>query len=143
MAENANVSSDLIWEVCRPNNAFLVKRKSAGGSQFSRDPLNLMNKHSRKYDGFVNDKVCALTLLNRLLKGENPPKDKIVNVDFDPRRIYKGIVDFTVKQNYRADLRQEAVARASAIRQSNRAKKGTPEKKVRGAKAKAVAEKDT
>lgn len=66
MAEHANVSSDLIWEVCSesaainestnsrdaeyagPNNAFLVKRKSAGGSQFSRDPLNLMNKHSRK-----------------------------------------------------------------------------------------------
>lgn len=33
-----------------PNNAFLVKRKSGGGSQFSRDPLNLMNKHSRKVD---------------------------------------------------------------------------------------------
>ena len=31
-----------------PNNAYLVKRKSGGGSQFSRDPLNLMNKHSRK-----------------------------------------------------------------------------------------------
>ncbi|KAI4166740.1 MAG: hypothetical protein LQ348_007768 [Seirophora lacunosa] len=102
MAEHANVSSDLIWEVCSesaainestnsrdaeyagPNNAFLVKRKSAGG-----------------------------------------------------------IVNYTVKQNYRADLRQEAVARASAIRQSNQAKKGTPEKKARGVKAKAVAEKDT
>ncbi|KAL9044376.1 MAG: hypothetical protein Q9206_007395, partial [Seirophora lacunosa] len=57
--------------------------------------------------------------------------------------IYKGIVNYTVKQNYRADLRQEAVARASAIRQSNQAKKGTPEKKARGVKAKAVAEKDT
>ena len=31
-----------------PNNSYLVKRKSGGGSQFSRDPLNLMNKHSRK-----------------------------------------------------------------------------------------------
>ncbi len=31
-----------------PNNAYLVKRKTAGGSQFSKDPLNLMNKHSRK-----------------------------------------------------------------------------------------------
>ena len=30
------------------NNAYLVKRKTAGGVQFSRDPLNLMNKHSRK-----------------------------------------------------------------------------------------------
>ncbi|KAL8944390.1 MAG: hypothetical protein Q9216_000441 [Gyalolechia sp. 2 TL-2023] len=48
MADNTNVSSDLIWEICRPNNAYLVKRKSAGGSQFSKDPLNLTNKHSRK-----------------------------------------------------------------------------------------------
>lgn len=70
MAEHlqSNVSQDLVWEICRTstgainltqvltktmlgtNNAFLVKRKSGGGSQFSRDPLNLMNKHSRKVD---------------------------------------------------------------------------------------------
>ena len=70
MAEHhltSNVSQDLVWEMCRessrqedpifllltPNlpgghNAFLVKRKTAGGQQFSKDPLNLMNKHSRK-----------------------------------------------------------------------------------------------
>ena len=29
-------------------NAFLVKRKSGGGAQLSRDPLNLVNQHSRK-----------------------------------------------------------------------------------------------
>ena len=29
------------------NNSYLVKRKSGGGAQFSRDPLNLVNKHSR------------------------------------------------------------------------------------------------
>jgi hypothetical protein len=29
-------------------NAFLVKRKTGGGVQFSRDPYNLMNTHSRK-----------------------------------------------------------------------------------------------
>lgn len=39
------------------NNAFLVKRKQAGGVQFSRDPLNLVNKHNRKYAGYVNEKV--------------------------------------------------------------------------------------
>lgn len=51
-------------------------------------------------------------------------------------RIYKGIVNQTAKQGYRADLRQEAVARASAIRQSQRPKKDLPEKKARGRKAK-------
>lgn len=30
------------------NNAYLVKRKTSGGVQFSRDPYNLTNKHSRK-----------------------------------------------------------------------------------------------
>lgn len=52
-------------------------------------------------------------------------------------RIYKGIANHTAKQGYRADLRQEAVARASTIRQSHRPKHDGPEKKVRGAKAKA------
>lgn len=51
-------------------------------------------------------------------------------------RIYKGIVNQTTKQGYRPDLRQEAVARASAIRLSQQPKKDLPEKKVRGAKAK-------
>ncbi|KAL8966862.1 MAG: hypothetical protein Q9197_005747 [Variospora fuerteventurae] len=143
MEEHSNVSSDLIWEVCTlnaidtgyagPNNAFLVKRKSAGGSQFSRDPFNLMNKHSRKHEGFVNNKVCASCHWTNT--GEVGTARKCL--------IYKGIVNYTAKQNYRADLRQEAVARASAIRQSNRAKKATPGKKLRGAKAKAAAEKDT
>ncbi len=39
-----------------PNNAYLVKRKTAGGVQFSRDPLNLMNKHSRKVES-VNSRT--------------------------------------------------------------------------------------
>ena len=67
----SNVSQDLVWEIVRtsapvhssdflvfandfpgPNNAYLVKRKSGGGSQFSKDPYNLMNKHSRKVRRF-------------------------------------------------------------------------------------------
>ncbi|MDI1491799.1 MAG: hypothetical protein OHK93_003010 [Ramalina farinacea] len=89
MAEHhltSNVSQDLVWEMCRGHNAFLVKRKTAGGQQFSKDPLNLMNKHSRK--------------------------------------------------GYRADLRQEAVARASALKESQRSKKEDPKPKLRGSKAK-------
>lgn len=56
-------------------------------------------------------------------------------------RIYKGIVNHTAKQGYRADLRQEAVARASTIRQSQQPKKDAPEKKVRGARAKNAVDK--
>ena len=42
------------------NNSFLVKRKQAGGVQFSRDPMNLVNKHSRKHAGFVNNKAIGI-----------------------------------------------------------------------------------
>ena len=55
-------------------------------------------------------------------------------------RIYKAIVNYTAKQGYRADLRQEAVARASALRRASQEKGDTPERKIRGAKAKKVAE---
>lgn len=65
----SNVSADLIWEITRKwfssvfgasctvsdefalagsQNAFLVKRKTGGSPQFSRDPFNLTNVHSRK-----------------------------------------------------------------------------------------------
>ncbi|KAL8674616.1 MAG: hypothetical protein Q9168_000991 [Polycauliona sp. 1 TL-2023] len=57
-------------------------------------------------------------------------------------KVYKGIVNHTAKQNYRADLRQEAVARASAIKESSRPKKEAPQKKVRGAKARKAASVD-
>jgi large subunit ribosomal protein L28e len=56
------------------------------------------------------------------------------------RRIYKGVASKTAKNGYRADLREEAVARVSAIRRSQKAKKDAPAPKVRGAKARAAAE---
>jgi large subunit ribosomal protein L28e len=36
------------------NNSYLVKRNNV---QLSRDPLNLTNRHSRKWAGFVNEQV--------------------------------------------------------------------------------------
>ena len=110
--ERTNVSSDLVWLLTRMSyiryctvpsrnneetqanterlfdignqNSFLVKRKSAGGTQLSRDPLNLQNKPSykvcefdhavgftlttvanfdhSKYAGYANDKVLPIPL---------------------------------------------------------------------------------
>lgn len=57
-------------------------------------------------------------------------------------RIYKGVADKTAQNGYRADLREEAVARVSAIRRSQQPKKDTPASKVRGVKARQAAEKD-
>ena len=54
-------------------------------------------------------------------------------------RTYKNIARQVAKSGYRADLRQAAVARASAIRRSQKAPKPEAEKKLRGNAAKKAA----
>ncbi|TQS37405.1 hypothetical protein Golomagni_02124 [Golovinomyces magnicellulatus] len=157
---SSQVSADLIWEVVRPQNSFLVKRACSGGIQLSRDPLNLKNIHSRKYAGFVNDKAVGVipgdagaggvTLITKKPKNAQRPASAPYSTTFGSntiliqalsdslRRTYKGIVNTTVRSNYRSDLRAEAVARASAIRCSQRPKKDLPEKKLRGSKARKI-----
>jgi large subunit ribosomal protein L28e len=56
-------------------------------------------------------------------------------------RIYKGVASKTAQNGYRADLREEAVARVSAVRRSQKAKKETTPRKPRGSKAVQAAEK--
>ncbi|OJJ97377.1 60S ribosomal protein L28 [Aspergillus brunneoviolaceus CBS 621.78] len=152
-ADRTNVSSDLIWQITRNQNAFLVKRNSGGGSQFSRDPLNVQNKHSFKYAGYANNKAIGVqatenggvVVLTKKSNSQQPAKN-IVTVSYGPsastRKIFKGVADKTAKKGYRADLREAAVARVSAIRRSQKPKKESPPQKLRGAQAKKAAEKD-
>jgi large subunit ribosomal protein L28e len=58
-------------------------------------------------------------------------------------RIYKSVAGKTAKSGYRADLRESAVARVSAIRRSQKFKKDTPPQKLRGAQARKAAEKES
>ncbi|RAL07726.1 60S ribosomal protein L28 [Aspergillus homomorphus CBS 101889] len=152
-AERTNVSSDLVWQITRNQNAFLVKRNSGGGSQFSRDPLNVQNKQSFKYAGYANNKAIGVQATENggvvvLTKKSNPqqPAKNIVTVSYGPsastRKIFKGVADKTAKNGYRADLREAAVARVSAIRRSQKPKKESPPQKLRGVQAKKAAEKD-
>ncbi len=54
-------------------------------------------------------------------------------------RTYKAVANLSAKNGYRPDLREAAVARASAIRRSQRPVKPESEKKARGTKAKKAA----
>jgi large subunit ribosomal protein L28e len=56
----------------------------------------------------------------------------------DQRRTYSAIVNSTTKRNYRPDLRQDVVAKASAIRRSQKPVKESKPTKTRGAKAQAA-----
>jgi large subunit ribosomal protein L28e len=112
-----------------------------------------MNKHSRKYSGFVNDKAIGVqpapaggvTLITKKTKQLNRPASSKNEISWSANKsgpkVYKGIVNQTAERGYRLDLRQEAIARASAIRLSQETKKDLPEKKVRGAKAKEASRK--
>jgi large subunit ribosomal protein L28e len=64
--------------------------------------------------------------------------DPTTTLALTPNRTYTSIVNSTTKRNYRPDLRQDAVARASAIRKSQRAVKADKPTKTRGAKAQAA-----
>ncbi|KAK4123897.1 ribosomal protein L28e [Parathielavia appendiculata] len=147
----SNVSADLIWEVSRTYNSFLVKRKSGGAPQFSRDPLNLKNLHSRKFAGFANDKALGVIpnekggvqVISKKPASANKPASGLYTVTYGgnktSRKTYKAVANQVAKNGYRPDLRQAAIARASAIRRSQRTPKPDPVKKPRGAAAKRAA----
>ncbi|PIA92192.1 putative 60S ribosomal protein L28e [Cercospora beticola] len=143
-----NLSSDLVWEVTRNSNSFLVKRRLGSGKQvvFSRDPLNLVNKHSRKYVGYANEKAIGInpdgntvTLTTKLASRGNKPAKQYQTSSFSAstpsRKLYTSIVNSTAKKGYRPDLRAEAVSRASAVKQSQRENKKDRVSKPRGKKA--------
>ncbi|KAI8966866.1 ribosomal protein L28e [Daldinia sp. FL1419] len=146
-----NVSADLVWELVRNNNSYLVKRKEFGGVQFSRDPLNLTNVHSRKHAGFVNPKAIGIQaaekngvkVISKKVSAAQQPAKSTTEITHNggqaTRKLYKIVANQTAKSGYRPDLREAAVSRVSAIRQSQREPKPTPEKKPRGAKAKKAA----
>lgn len=210
----------MLWRI-GSQNAFLVKR---GPVQFSRDPLNVLNVHSRKVgllrlqlgDGDANLNAAlrlrqregmrrsrflegtsymslrriytartSTDLMDRLSVFSQLRARRVVSLlsprrthspsaqaplprspseatsptasEFGPlseinkkpasrtqpltqfhRRTYKSVANIVAKGN-RGDLRALAVARASAIRQSQRPVKEAPASKLRGVKAKKAA----
>ncbi|CAN8097471.1 unnamed protein product [Discula destructiva] len=144
-----NVSSDLVWEIVRNNNSFLVKRKQSGGVQFSRDPLNLLNKNTRTHAGFVNNKAAGiyadgdkgLIYHSKKAKSTHQPAKTHHKVAFSghSRKTYKNVANYVARGGYRPDLRQAAIARASAVFKAQRPVKADHEKKLRGNAAKRAA----
>ncbi|KAL1888021.1 hypothetical protein Sste5346_009818 [Sporothrix stenoceras] len=146
-----NVSADLVWEIVRDQNSFLVKRTKNAKVQFSRDPLNLLNVNSRKYAGFVNDKAVGVvankeggvSVISKTKAGNKPAAGRTTSnqgANKSARKTYRSVATMVAKTGYRADLRAAAVSRASAIRRSQRPVKADPEPKLRGKAAQKAAE---
>lgn len=146
-----NVSQDLIWEVTRAHNSFLVKRKDLGKSaNFSRDPLNLKNIHTKKFAGYAHDKAIgvqagekgSVVVTSKNVKKANKPAEhySVTKYSGSNRKAYKAVAQLAAQRSYRSDLRQPAVERVSAIRSAERAVKPDYETKLRGKKAQKAAE---
>ncbi|KAM1076331.1 hypothetical protein EV1_023576 [Malus domestica] len=58
----ATVPGQLIWEIVKKNNSFLVKEfgRSHAGVRFTKEPNNLLNFHSYKHSGLANKKTVTL-----------------------------------------------------------------------------------
>ena len=58
-----HMSADLIWQLVKNNNSFLVKRgrtNRSGCVQFSREPGNVMGVNSFKYSGLACGKTISI-----------------------------------------------------------------------------------
>ena len=80
------------------------------------------------------------TLANRRHQPARSTQSTSFAASTPSRKLYKGVVNSTAKKGYRSDLRAEAVARASAVKLSQREKKDMPAPKLRGKKARKARE---
>ncbi|WVR05484.1 hypothetical protein IAU60_002500 [Kwoniella sp. DSM 27419] len=123
------MSADLQWLLIRKWNSFQVK--GGQGPTFSKEKGNLLNRHSHKFSGLANSKVIniyanpegAITITK--VKADAKPNQVAsarshvtLRRSTGPRRANKIAAAETAGKGYRADLRQVAVARASALARS-------------------------
>ncbi|AXA51383.1 large subunit ribosomal protein L28e [Malassezia restricta] len=143
-------TQDLHWLLVRKSNSFLVKQKGLG-RVFSREPGNLAAFHSYKHSGLVNDKSVGIVpaenrgVIVTTRKQKTSPRAirgarASTTIKGGSRRVAGAVANVAAKHGYRADLRKDAVARATAIVNSQVRKQRVPRTRApRGAAARKLA----
>jgi len=120
---------DLTWLIIKNRSSFLVKRN---GAEFNSEPNNLTNLNSFKYSGLANKKAIGITTgpnnrgVTVVAKKANvasykPAKNiNKVTLTKGVRRSAKSFISQFTKSHYRPDLRKAALARISALYQSQK-----------------------
>eukprot|EP01136_Pigoraptor_vietnamica_P036052 Opistho-1_new@102082 len=119
------MSQDLQWLLVRKWNSFMHVSKT--GRNFTKEPGNLTNFHSQKYSGITNSKSVGIhanedgqVVITKIKADVKPNQVAGARVGTTlkrgtgPRRANKIAAAETAGKGYRGDLRQAAVARASA-----------------------------
>ncbi|KAJ8774199.1 hypothetical protein K2173_009630 [Erythroxylum novogranatense] len=138
---------ELVWEIVKRNNSFLVKQFGRGNAkvQFSKEPNNLYNLNSFKHSGLANKKTVSIqaggkdlsvVLSTTKTKKQNKPAalrhDSVMNKEF--RRMTKAVENQVADNYYRPDLKKAALARLSAVHRSLKVAKSGVKKRNRQAR---------
>jgi len=146
-----SVSQDLLWELLRHSHSKVVRRNRDGVRLFSTESGNLKNVHSYKYSGLANHKVVTIdesksgkgiSFSTRSEKAgthqvKSGKRTSALRQSSGSRRI-AAIVSSKVA-GYRPDLRQDALARASAICKSQHNTKTARTRQQRSKRSKLAA----
>ncbi|KAL4290570.1 hypothetical protein GQ457_14G006750 [Hibiscus cannabinus] len=142
----ATVPGQLIWEVVKKNNCFLVKQFGRGtaGVRFSKEPNNLYNLNSYKHSGLANKKTVTILpggkdhsvlLATTKTKKQNKPSTllhkSVMKKEFP--RMVKAVKNQLTDNYYRPDLTKAALARLSAVHRSLKVAKSGVKKRNRQA----------
>ncbi|GLT32232.1 hypothetical protein SLA2020_069120 [Shorea laevis] len=142
----ATVPGQLIWEIVKKNNSFLVKQFGRGtaGLQFSKESNNLYNLNCYKHSGLANKKTVTIqaggkdlsvVLATTKTKKQNKPSSllhkSVMRKEFP--RMAKAVVNQVADNYYRPDLKKAALARLSAVNRSLKVAKSGVKKRNRQA----------
>ncbi|XP_010438303.1 PREDICTED: 60S ribosomal protein L28-2 [Camelina sativa] len=142
----ATVPGQLVWEIVKRNNCFLVKQFGRGNAkvQFSKESNNLVNLNSYKHSGLANKKTVTIQAADKdqgvvlgttKTKRQNKPKlsvnKSVLKKEFP--RMTKAVVNQVVDNYYRPDLKKAALARLSVISKGLRVAKSGPKRRNRQA----------
>jgi len=126
----ATMSADLQWMVIRDCSSYIVKKRNIS-KPFSKEPNNLKNLNSFRYNGLVHKKVLGVepapdgkgvVLVHKKTKNLNKPAKSMVRTTLKhgPRKSLNSVRRFVRCNKYRKDLKMAALRRASAILRSQR-----------------------
>ncbi|XP_057457846.1 60S ribosomal protein L28-2-like [Lotus japonicus] len=142
----AAIPGQLVWEIVKRNNSFLVKEFGNGTQsvQFSREPNNLYNLNTFKYSGLANKKTVTIQAAGKdqsVLLGTTKSKKEtkpaalvhksVMKKEF--RRMAKAVQNQVADNYYRPDLKKAALARLSAVNRSLKVAKSGVKKRNRQA----------
>uniref|UniRef100_A0A251T854 Putative 60S ribosomal protein L28e n=1 Tax=Helianthus annuus TaxID=4232 RepID=A0A251T854_HELAN len=139
VAEMTTVPGQLIWEIVKKNNSFLVKEFGNGNQsvQFSKEPNNLYNLNSYKHSGLANKKTVTIQPAGKeqsVLLATTKTKKQAKPASLLHKSILKKSSTAWLRLwSTRPDLKKAALARLSAVNRSLKVSKSGVKKKNRQA----------